>query len=133
MCIRDRSGVLYGSTVLNLSTDYRVVLACHAVAGTQNDTASIYLNPFTDPSVELNNTAYASFAWNGGTVSAENHTVAAINLRQGGSTAAPTLTVDNLNVSQSFGEVTTFTPVPEPSSVALLLVGTAGLLIRRRR
>ena len=120
----------YGSTVLNLNQDYRLVLAYHAVAGTLNDTSAIYVNPFTDPTVELNNTAYASFTWN--STNPENPTVAAINLRQGTAANAPTLTVDDLNASGVFGDVTTFT-VPEPGSLAIL--GGFGLLtylLRRR-
>lgn len=129
------SGVLYGSTVLNLSTDYRVVLAYHAEAGTQNDTSAIYVDPFTDTSVELNNTPYASFAWNGGTVSAENHTVAAINLRQGTAANSATLTVDDLNASLAFGDVTTYTAVvPEPQSLTILVAfGLVGWRLLRRR
>ena len=126
------SGVLYGSTVLSFNTDYRTVLAYNAVAGTQNDTAAIYVNP-SDLSVELNNTAYATFGWNGGTVSAENHNVAAVNLRQGGNTASATLTVDNLNASQSFADVATYTAVPEPASITLLGISLTALLIRRRK
>lgn len=124
------SGVTYGTTVLSLSTDYRVVLGYNAVSGTFNDTASLYVNP--SDSIEGNNTPYASFAWNGGTTSAENHNVAALNLRQGSAGNAPTVLVDDLNASQSFADVVTYTPVPEPSSFVLLLGGVALLGLRRR-
>ncbi len=126
--------VNYGSTVLNLNTDYRVVVVYNAIAGTLNDTASVYVNP-TDTTTEANNTAYiANDAW--GSTSPETDAVAALNLRQGSATAAPGLTVDNLNAGTAFGDVATFNPVltPEPSSMALLgMGGVAGAFFFRRR
>jgi PEP-CTERM motif len=123
----------YGSTVLSLGTDYRVVVAYHDVAGTLNDTGALYVNPFTDPANEGGNTPYITKAWT--STSAENETIASINLRQGGGTSGPTLTIEDLGASQTFSDVTTFTPVPEPTSLSLM--GGFGLLawalIRRRK
>jgi hypothetical protein len=122
--------VNYGTTVLSFSTSYNLVLSYNDVAGTLNDTASLYVNP-TD-SVQGNNTAYISGdAW--GSTSAENHSVAEINLRQGTASSAPGLTVDNLIVATAFSDIVA--PVPEPSTLAL--AGFGGLAcffaLRRKR
>ena len=122
----------YGTTVLNFGTTYRVVLAYNAVSGTLNDTGAIYVNP-TDLSNPAGNTAYLTSGWTG--TGAENENVAGINFRQGTATTAPALLADNLDVSQTFSDTSTYTPIPEPSSLALL--GGFGILawhlIRRRR
>ncbi len=122
----------YGSTVLSLGTDYRVVVAYHDVAGTANDTGALYVNPFTDPVNEAGNTPYITKSWT--STSAENETIASLNLRQGTASSAAGLSVDDLDASLSFSDVTTFTQVPEPASLSLL--GGFGLLawfVSRRR
>ncbi len=121
----------YGTTVLSLNTDYRIVLVYNAVAGPTNDTASLYVNP-TDTSMESDNSAYLSAVpW--GSNTAEGDVVAGINLRQGSATAAAGVDVDNLEAGTSFGDVAA---VPEPSSLAILGIGcVAGIsfFIRRQR
>lgn len=120
----------YGTTELSFSTDYRIVLAYNAVAGTVNDTGAIYVNPAADGTDESNDVAYLTSAYNSPSTTAENANVAALNLRQGSSANAATLTVDDLTAATSFAEVT---PAPEPSALSLLLGGTLLTLFLRRR
>ena len=119
----------YGVDVLNFGTDYRVVLAYNRVPGAANDTGTLYVNP-----PDLNNPGadpiYVSKVWSSTT--AETNVVGTINLRQGNSANAATLTVDDLALGLAFSDVSA---IPEPQS--LLWVGGFGLLawnfIRRRR
>lgn len=124
---------VYGTTELSFNAPYRVVMAYHNVAGALNDTGALYVNPFSDLAVELNNTAYVTKNWT--TVSPENENIAALNLRQGTAGNAPTLTLDDLNASKTFSEVTTFTPVPEPTSLSLMggFALLASAVLRRRK
>jgi hypothetical protein len=119
--------VNYSSTVLSLGTSYRIVLAYTGVAGTLNDTFALYVNP-TDSSVEGNNSAYLTSGYVGS--GAEATTVAAINLRQGTGSSAPSVILDNLVVATLFSEAA---PVPEPSTLLLGGLGLAGLLVVRRK
>lgn len=116
----------YGSTVLNFNQDYRVVVAYNVVAGTVNDTASVYVDPI-DYAVQGNNTPYLTDIWTSTT--GESATVGSINLRQGNAANAPTLSVDNLVVATDFSEMV----VPEPSSAALFALGVMALGVVRRR
>ena len=121
--------VTYGTTVLNLNTSYNIVLAYNYSSTTpSNSVDAVYINP-TDPTVG-NNTAYLTAAW--GSANADTNQIAAVNFRQGSSSAAPTLTVDNLVVSESFADVVA---TPEPSTLALAAMGGAAWLVafRRRR
>jgi trimeric autotransporter adhesin len=109
--------VAYGTSVLSLNTSYQVVLAYNYFSATTTSaTGAIYVNP-TDPAVG-NNTAYGTFAWSG--TNPDIATIAEINLRQGSASAAPTLKVDNLVVSELFSDVVS---VPEPSSAVLAAFG----------
>lgn len=127
--------IAYGTTVLSFNIDYRVVVAYNSVAGTLNDTFSVYVNP-TDTAVEGNNTAYVTGAY-GGSTSPESTSVDAINLRQGTAANAPSVIVDNLVVATTFTEGATGIGVlvPEPSTIALASLGglVALMAIRRRR
>ena len=134
--------VSYGSTVLNLNQNYRLVMAYHDIAGTLNDTGALYVEPIGTPFDNMNNesgnTPYVTKSWT--VTTAENETMGTINLRQGTSSIAPTLTVDDMDVSVSaddsgFADVSQWTPIPEPASLSLL--GGFALLAwyncRRRR
>ena len=123
--------VNYSPTVLNFGTSYRVVLAYTGVNGTLNDTFALYVNP-TDTSVEGNNTAYLTSGYVG--TGAESTTVAGINLRQGSGSSAPSVILDNLTVATLFSDAAPAAPVPEPSSVAIIVMGGfAGLVALRRK
>jgi hypothetical protein len=123
------STITWGSAVLSLTTDYRVVVAQNFVAGAFNDTLSLYVNP-TDTLVEGNNTAYLTHTWTA-TTSAETATYAAANLRQGTAANAPGVLVDDILISKTFSEVSA---VPEPSAALLLVAGGAwAIWLRRRR
>jgi hypothetical protein len=114
-----------------LGTTYRIVLEEDNVAGDKNDTFKLFVNP-TDLTVAGNNTPYESFSWTSAT--SEPATLVGINLRQGSASQAPTVAVDDLDVSGTFSDASTFT-VPEPSTLALFGLGAAiaGLVTFRRR
>lgn len=103
---------VYGQSLL-LNQDYSVVIRYNANAGALNDTADIFVN----------GNLYLSDTWT--TTTVESTALGAVNLRQGTAANAPLVTVDNM-----FVEVV---PVPEPTSMALIGLGMAGLLIFRRR
>ena len=110
----------YGSTILSLNTPYTAVTKWDFVAGATNDLMTIYVDP-TDPII-TNNTAYASSSTWG---QAEPTTVAAANLRIGGSTTTPGVLINSIEVQS----------VPEPSTVGLAIaggLGLAGIAARRR-
>lgn len=118
------STTTWGTTELALGTDYRIVVALNFVAGLNNDTFAVYVDP-TDPNVEANNTAYLTHTWTSATV--EPTAYAAVNLRQGSAANAAALFVDDIAIGQAFSDVTTVSQVPEPSSMALAALG--GLLM----
>ena len=119
------NSLTYGTQVLNFGQDYRMVLAYNVVAGAVNDTADLYVDP-DDLTVRDNNTPYLSDTWN--SVTAESSTLATINLRQGSSSSAPALAIDDLGVTTTFAEAATFTPAPVPEPTTLSLLGGFGLL-----
>jgi|SRR5665213_495003 len=120
--------VTYGTTVLSLNTSYNIVLAYNYFAATpSNSVDAVYINPTS--STVGNNTPYLTAAWS--SANADTNQIAAINFRQGSSSLAPTLTVDNLVVSTLFSDIV---PAPEPSTMALAALGAAaGFFAWRRR
>ena len=123
------STITYGTGEFSLSTDYRIVVALNFVAGANNDTFAVYVDP-TDPSIEGNNTAYLTHTWTSATV--EPTAYAAVNLRQGSAANAAEVLVDDIAVSQTFSDVTV-AQVPEPSSMALAALGSLAMLCSLRR
>lgn len=118
------SATTYGTTVLQLNQPYHISVAWNFVGNATNkDTFSLYVNP-TD-AVEGSNTPYLTHTWTS-TSMAEPAQLSAANLRQGTNGSAPGVTLDNVVVATTFGEV-----VPEPATLALLAVGAA--FFRRTR
>lgn len=110
----------YGTTVLDLNTQYTAVIKWDFLAGASNDVMTLYINPTN--LIITNNTPYSSTTW----AVAEPTNLAAVNLRIGGLSTTPGVNVNSIQV-----EV-----VPEPSTYALLALAAAGLAgyaARRRR
>jgi hypothetical protein len=115
--------ISWGSGVYSYGQDYRMVVGYNSVTGTLNDTGDVWMNGTQE---------VTGAVWTP-SVNAEPTVLGSVNLRQGSSTAAPALSIDDLNVATTFAEVATFTPVPEPSTVALIGLGLIALDIIRRR
>lgn len=99
----------WGTTELALGTTYSIAVTWNFIAGPNNDTFNL----------SVNGSSYLTHAWTSTTVEPAN--LSAANLRQGTSTSAPTLQIDNITV----------TSVPAPGAAALL--GLGGLVALRRR
>jgi len=114
----------YGTTALNLNTFYDVILKWDFVAGSVNDTLSLFIDPTSN--VLANLTPYVSANWL--SITAEPTTLAAVNLRQGSAGNATTALISSLSVGSSLSDVGV---VPEPSSGALLVLGGMALVAVR--
>jgi trimeric autotransporter adhesin len=93
-------GPLYATTEYDLNTTHLVVLKYTYVGGTLNDDVEIFVNPTlggTEPTTSLIKAEV------GGT---DATTIAAVALRQGNNTSAPTLTLDAIKVGVTWAEVT---------------------------
>ena len=112
----------YGTAALNLNTFYDVVLKWDFVAGTFNDTFSLFVDPTSN--VLANLTPYVSANWLT-TTGTEPSTLAAVNLRQGSSINVTTALISSLSVGDSLSDVGV---IPEPSSSVLMFLGAAGLI-----
>ncbi len=106
--------VVYGTTPLIFGETYRISARYDFVSGTGNDTGELFVDPigFSGPA-----TSYVLAT----TVGIDATSIAAVNLRQGGTSSAPGVRVDNLLVET----------VPTPGAIALL--GLGGLVASRRR
>jgi hypothetical protein len=108
---------IYGTNPLSLNTTYNAVIQWNFLDGT-NDTLNLFVDP-TDP-ILTNNAVYAATAFR-----TDVSSVAAANLRIGGSSSTPGVLVNSIEIG---------TVVPEPSTYALLLLsGAASLWALRRR
>jgi hypothetical protein len=122
MALGTSSGTaVYGTTVLAFNTTYHFVDEYDFVSGLANDTASLYINP-TDPIFGGDNLYVA-----GTTTGTDATSISSVNLRQGTTGAAPNVTIDNITVAVPDA------PVPEPASLAVLTLGAAALLAKRRK
>jgi hypothetical protein len=110
------TAVTYGTTVLSFGTTYHLLDRYDFVPGAGNDTGALYINPVTADG--SGDTPYVAAT----TVGTDAASIDAVALRQGGTTTAATLTVDNIQVIT----------VPEPGAVALLGIAAVGVLRRRR-
>lgn len=107
----------YGTTVLSFGTTYRILARYDFVAGAANDTGALFINPVSP--FGIGDTQYVAAT----TVGTDPTTISSVNIRQGTASSAPTLTIDNINVST----------IPAPGSVALVGLGGLALLRRRRK
>lgn len=109
------TGLIWGST-LNFGQTYRMVARYDIVAGANNDTGALFINPVDTYGV--GDTAYVAAL----TIGADASTpISSVNLRQGNAANAPTLVVDNVSVAF----------IPTPGAAALL--GLGGLVAAKRR
>ena len=120
----NNGSVAWGSQVLNFSTDYQVVVAWDFVAGLDNDTFALFVDPSSTERSALS--AYAAAAFDGA-LDEPSSQVAAINLRQG-DIGSPTVLVSTLAAGSTLADAGV---IPAPGAIALL--GVAGLMGRRRR
>lgn len=134
MAKRDSTSLVFDSTVHSVGTTILVAGSYNLVSGNiQNDTASLWINPgslgagspptatLTASTTGINNDvqSFSSFLWR----------------PQGNaaSTQIPgSLIVDEIRVGNSWADVT---PIPEPSTWGMLLLGTLGIFlwVRHRR
>lgn len=112
-----------GSTVLNFNTEYRVVFHYSLVAGSGNDSVSIYVNP-TNTSNEGANTPYLTLGPSSGLTSLQYFEITQTSAANG-----PTGGISDFVVSTTFTEAA----VPEPATMALVACGLGASLIFRRR
>jgi hypothetical protein len=108
--------ITYGTTVLPLSTLESVDVTWNFAAGTTSDTFAVAVGGA--PYAGLTSIPY-------GSTTPLPAQISSFNLRQGTAASAPGVDVDNITV--------TATAVPEPTSLGLLALASAGFLGRRRR
>lgn len=109
----------FGSTVLDLNTNYTILVRFDLNSGTANDSGALFVNPTTEDG--SGNTPYVAVT----TVGTDpTNPISSVSLRQGSSSnlTALSMTVDNIVVSA----------VPEPTTIAAGLAAM-GLIGRRRR
>lgn len=119
------------STTPMADLSFVVVRIDHIGDSTVADNAYLFLNPTlgVEPTISL---ADAS------SVGGFDFTVTRVRPFAGGLDAPNSrpwaeLAIDELRLGETFADVTPFTPVPEPSTWALILAGIAGLALMRRR
>ena len=105
----------YGTDSLDPYTDYAISLVWNFAGGQNKDTFQLFVD----------GDLYQDYTWSqsGSTPSQ----LASMILRQGGASAAPVLTIDDLSVLSPQELV-----IPEPAAITLLASGAAGLFLLRR-
>jgi len=123
------SAMTWGTTLLDFNTEYTIVMAWDFVAGTLNDTFSLYINP-NDTNRSLLVAELGTVNWLSTTGSEPASFISAINLRQGSATAAPVVHIDYLSVGDSLSDVGI---IPEPDTWLLLVIGATLLGFMRTK
>lgn len=111
----------YGSTVLSLNTEYRIVFHYNLNSGSGNDNVYIYVNP-TNTTNEGLNTPYLTLGPASGLTSLQYFQITQTSAGNG-----PTGGISNLIVSTTFSEAA----VPEPAAWMTFAAGVGFLLFRR--
>ena len=94
---------VYGTTELDINTDYVIISKYNFVAGSANDTGVLYVNP-VNLTTEGSNTPYVNtVTWSG--TSTENSALAAASIRQGGASTGAAGTIARLLVSNDWASV----------------------------
>jgi hypothetical protein len=123
----------FGTTALSYNTVHKVIIEADMVSGNANDVVKIFVDP---TSLDLSlQTPYATCVYGSGTV-ADPAQFTGFILSQYATATNPNtgLSIGNLAVGDSFSETAgAIGVVPEPSVVALLGIGVAALVIRRRK
>lgn len=114
---------VWGGSLLNLNTLYTVVIAWDLVPGGLNDTFSLYVNPVVNDRSLL--TTEIQSNWNSTTGTEPATFISALNLRQGSTTTAPTVYVEELRVADTLLDVGI---IPEPSTTSLLSLALVALI-----
>ncbi|MCX7953859.1 MAG: DUF5018 domain-containing protein [Bacteroidales bacterium] len=98
---------VYTNYVYNFNTIYLIVIKYQMIEGTQNDVISVFINP----PVGQQEPTTPTISTTGGTTGDPN-ALAAILLRQGSSTSAPTLYIDAIRVGLSWEETVNKETIP---------------------
>lgn len=122
------ANTVYASDNLSLSNTYFIVSSYEFVSGTLNDIANLWVNPDSSTFGAGSAPSVSAFATNSG---GDVANISVFQLR--GANGSPGGVMDELRIGTDWASVT---PVPEPSTYALLGLAAAGLgahIIRRRR
>lgn len=119
----------YGTSTLEYNTVYTLIAQINMVAGNENDTINLFVNP---PSADFGTlTPYATAQYSSGTVSDPSY--GAFLLSQFGSL---TVTQSGVNIERlvaTFDPNQAFAVIPEPSILSFLTAGALGIALLRRR
>ena len=121
------SRVFDGANNYNIGDTLFLVLSYTFGAGTADDVAKLYVNP-TPGSLEGANTPVVSAT---AFTDIANNQIQSFFLRNN-SVEPQSTVIDDLRVGTTWSDVTP-APVPEPSSISILILGLTGALIRRKQ